>query len=388
MTSMITTTSASLAVLLSLAQAVPATPPAADSAPKPQAPAAPAAPRSVPLPASASPVADAAGKAGIDGLVAADARPDLIIKGLEFAEGPTADAFGETYFCDLSGAAVYRVVRSATGYRADRIVTASNGVAGLAFSRAGRLYGTQMFSGAIVEVELFTDGTARLRNVIERIGGEARPGCNDLVTTSDGGIWWTNMGDRRKPNRRGIYYSTEAGGEPVQVASPLTQPNGIRLSPDGTSLYAVDYGAPVVWKFPVLGPGKLGDGVPLASLAIVGDPAKVRGGDGMTVDSKGNLWVAVPLASAVVVFDPAGKPLGRVIVPEYPSNCAFGGADGKTLFITARTGVYVLPTLVDGFWTARGGQPAVQQPPAAEPPASIAAPAAPPASPAAPPTSK
>lgn len=364
---------ATILVAALLAQAAPAVPS------EKQPPAAPAAPalQSTPLPPSAAPVADASGKAGIEGLVAADARPDLIIKGLEFAEGPTADAFGETYFCDLSAGNVYRVVRGASGYRADRIVTASDGVAGLAFSRTGRLYGTQMFSGRIVEVQLFTDGSAKLRNLVERIGGEARPGCNDLVTTADGGIWWTNMGDRRKPNRRGLYFTTEAGGEPVQVASQLLQPNGIRLSPDGKTLYAVDYGAPVVWRFPVEGPGKLGEGKPLASLAVVGDPAKVRGGDGMAVDAKGNLWIAVPLAGAILVVDPAGKPLGRVSVPEYPSNCAFGGADGKTLFITARTGVYAMPTLVEGFWTGRGGQPAVMQPPPAEPPAPIAAPAAP-----------
>jgi gluconolactonase len=368
---------AAIAVTFALAHAAQDAPAgAADKQPAAGAPAAPAL-RTVPLPNSASPVADASGKAGIEGLVAPDARPDLIIKGLEFAEGPASDAFGETYFCDLSAGHVYRVVRGASGYRADRILSESNGVAGLAFSRGGRLFGTQMFGGRIVEVQLVTDGTARLRNVVELVGGEPRPGYNDIVTTADGGFWWTNMGDRRKPNRRGIYHTTEAGGEPVQIPSPLLQPNGIRLSPDGKSLYVVDYGAPVVWRFPVEGPGKLGEGKPLASLAIVGDPAKVRGGDGLTVDAKGNLWVAVPLASAIVVIDPSGTPLGRVMVPEYPSNCAFGGADGKTLFVTARTGVYAMPTLVEGFWNGRGGQPAVQHPPAAEPPASIAAPAAP-----------
>jgi gluconolactonase len=61
----------------------------------------------------------------------------------------------------------------------------------------------------------------------------------------------------------------------------------------------------------------------------------------------------------VVVFDPQGQPLGRIMLPEYPSNCAFGGADGRTLFITARTGVYALPTLVEGLWAAKGGAPTV-----------------------------
>jgi len=326
------------------------------------------------LPASASPVADSRGKAGIPTLVAPDARPDVILKDLVFAEGPAADAAGNMFFCDFSAGSVWQVTRGARGFEARRIVDESNGCVGLEFSPAGRLYSTQFHTGRIVELVLADGGPAGMRVVVDRYGGESRPGVNDLVMAPDGGIWFTNTGDPRRVHRRGVYYSTIAGAEPIQHKTPIQRPNGIALSPDGSTLYVVDAGAPVVWSFPVLGPGQLGDPRAFADLAVVGDPKKVKGGDGVAVDVLGNLWVAVPLAGAVVVFDPQGQPLGRVMLPEYPSNCAFGGADGRTLFITARTGVYALPTIVEGLWAAKGGKPTVFVSPAE---AAAAAPALP-----------
>lgn len=358
-------------LLAALAQAAPV---ATQPPPAPTPPSAPGVPGT--MAPSASPVADVAGNAGIAGLVAPDARPDLIIKGLMFAEGPGSDAFGETYFCDMSGTRVYRIVRGASGIRADVVVEDSGGCSGIAWSRDGRLYAAQNFTGRIVEVALGADGAGTLRGIVETYGGEPRSGANDLVIQADGGIWFTNMGNKIHKDWGGVYFTTTAGLEPVQVKVPLERPNGIRLSPDGLTLYVADYMRPFVWSFPVLGPGKLGEGRVFASLAVVGEPARVTGGDGMTVDRLGNVWVAVPSAGAVVVFDSQGKPLGRVMMPESPSNCAFGGADGRTLYVTARSGVYALPTIIDGFWCARGGTPAVM--------ADAPAPAAPKDPPAAP----
>jgi gluconolactonase len=103
----------------------------------------------------------------------------------------------------------------------------------------------------------------------------------------------------------------------------------------------------------------------------------------LAVDSKGNVWVAVPEAKALHVVDAEGKTLGHVSFRENPSNCAFGGADGRTLFVTAQTSVYALPTLVEGHWLARGGPKAGPGAPA-DATAAPAAPAAPPPAPATP----
>ncbi len=74
--------------------------------------------------------------------------------------------------------------------------------------------------------------------------------------------------------------------------------------------------------------------------------ASAGGGDGLTIDSKGNLYITSALG--LQVFDPAGKPLGIIEFPEQPANCTFGGKDNKTLYATARTSVYAVPMEVAG----------------------------------------
>jgi gluconolactonase len=49
------------------------------------------------------------------------------------------------------------------------------------------------------------------------------------------------------------------------------------------------------------------------------------------------------------VFDPDGTHLGTILTPEVPANCAWGGSDGRDLFVTARTGLYRIRTLVGGI---------------------------------------
>ena len=75
--------------------------------------------------------------------------------------------------------------------------------------------------------------------------------------------------------------------------------------------------------------------------------ADVTGGDGMGVDDAGNLYVTA--SAGVRVFDKAGKSLGTVTVAEQPANCTFGGADRKTLYITARTSLYRIDLNVPGL---------------------------------------
>jgi gluconolactonase len=75
-------------------------------------------------------------------------------------------------------------------------------------------------------------------------------------------------------------------------------------------------------------------------------PADNSGADGMALDRENRLYVAA--SNGVQVFDKTGKHLGTIPVPRPPSNVAFSGSDKKTLFITAREGLYRLRMLSQG----------------------------------------
>ena len=60
--------------------------------------------------------------------------------------------------------------------------------------------------------------------------------------------------------------------------------------------------------------------------------------DGMKVDEKGNLYSTG--AGGIWVISPQGKHLGTLVFPEQPANLAFGDAEGRTLYVTARSSLY------------------------------------------------
>jgi gluconolactonase len=68
----------------------------------------------------------------------------------------------------------------------------------------------------------------------------------------------------------------------------------------------------------------------------------------MTIDSRGNVYLT---NRVVVVYDRDGKKIAEIKVPESPSNVTFGGADRRTLFITARTSLYSIQMAVRGART-------------------------------------
>ena len=92
-----------------------------------------------------------------------------------------------------------------------------------------------------------------------------------------------------------------------------------------------------MWAYPVLAPGKLGEGKTFCELSQV-EGQDNSGGDGVTIDTKGNLYITSALG--VQIFSPKGKLLGIIKFPEEPANVTFGGPEMKTLYVTARTSLY------------------------------------------------
>jgi gluconolactonase len=102
------------------------------------------------------------------------------------------------------------------------------------------------------------------------------------------------------------------------------------LSLDQRTLYVTDKSG--IHQYPVATDGSIsGAGTPFAQSAV-------NNGDGMAIDCAGNLYVAVPSSGNVVVVSSSGTSLGTIVVPGVlaVTNCAFGGTDHKTLYITAQ----------------------------------------------------
>ncbi|MDZ4797319.1 MAG: SMP-30/gluconolactonase/LRE family protein [Bryobacteraceae bacterium] len=205
---------------------------------------------------------------------------------------------------------------------------------------------------------------------------------NDFVVRrSDGSIYFTDPGygiDRtpgpngmeidRQLDFQGIYRIAPNGALHLH-ANNAVRPNGLTLSPDERILY-VDDSADAPNKF-VRAYDVQPDGS-LTNHRIFVDMNAFPAGapDGNKADARGNLWIAglqedpaAPIRMGnVLVYDPSGKLLGKILLPERALNVGFGGADWKTLYITATTSVYRVKTKYGGIphpTTRTQGAPAI-----------------------------
>jgi gluconolactonase len=224
---------------------------------------------------------------------------------------------------------------------------ADSGTNGLALDRAGAIYGCSHKVQGIVKL----DGNT-LTTVVSTIDGKRFNSPNDVVIRSDGIGYFTDpdyqLGDRTSETGKKGVYRFSPGGAASVVDDTFDEPNGITLSPDETVLYVADYPANVVRKFAVAADGSASGRV---------DFATVMSPDGFAVDCVGNLYVAsgtpqdMPTTGGTVeVFSPAGGKLGSVTVAPFASNLAFGGPDGKTLYVTAGRALYALDMNVPGYF--------------------------------------
>ncbi|NHZ90012.1 SMP-30/gluconolactonase/LRE family protein [Massilia sp. CCM 8733] len=159
---------------------------------------------------------------------------------------------------------------------------------------------------------------------------------NDLAIAADGTVYFTDPSFQRAAAPGGQdatrVYRVAPGGKVSVVDGGIANPNGIALSPAGDMLYVSGGGEHgVVRAYPIVG------GVPGKGRDLIGGVAVP---DGMTVDCQGNLYVTEHTAQRLRVFSPAGKQLAVIKVDANITNAAFGGADGKTLFMTGAGAVW------------------------------------------------
>jgi len=260
---------------------------------------------------------------------------------LKFTEGPAADADGNLFFSDIPADRIYKL--DAQG-ALSVFLEPSHHTNGLMVDGKGRILACEM-DGRIVAI---ARDTKKVTELAGGFGGKRFNAPNDLVVDRAGGIYFTDPRFRAPmpwPQEKEAFYYLSADGKVARLGDNLPAPNGVILSPDEKTLYVIPSMQKQMMAYPVLGPGKLGEGKVFCELEQK-DPSGNGGGDGLTVDVKGNLYITSGLG--LQVFDAAGKKLGTIAFPEQPANVTFGGKDHKTLYVTARTSLYACPMEIAG----------------------------------------
>lgn len=297
------------------------------------------------LSASCSPAEDAKTKA-IPGI----GPVGPIVKlhgGFKFTEGPAADRHGNVYFSDIPNQRIHKVD---AGGKLSVFRVKSNHANGLMLDSKGDIVACEM-DGQIAVYG--SDGKSR-RVLAGKHDGKRFNAPNDLVIDRHGGVYFTDPNFAApKPLPQGktaVYYATADGKKVTRLLDDLPNPNGVILSPDEKTLYVIPSGQAEMMAYAVEAPGKIGKGRVFCKLKQKSEGGK-SGGDGLTIDRKGNLYITSGLG--LQVFDPAGKMLGIIALPEQPANVTFGGKDLKTLYVTARTSLYIVPMQVKGHLFAQ-----------------------------------
>lgn len=285
---------------------------------------------------------------------------------LVFTEGPAVDEDGTLYYSDIPNNRILALSPSGdTSVWRDK----SNRTNGQTFDQRGRLlhcegaeFGSELGGRRVTRTNLRTGEYEVLTN---RYDGLRYNSPNDICVDGEGRIYFTDpcYDDRSIMEMDcDAVYRIDTDGAVTRILSQpdIQRPNGIAVTQDSKHLYLVD-SCPVdggnrkIWHFD-LDPS----GTPQHQ-ALVWDFAPGRGGDGMRLDIEGNLYIAAGINTprgaheaptvppGIYMISPKGNMLGRIPVPEDTlTNLAFGGADGRTIYITAGKSIYTTRVNIPG----------------------------------------
>ena len=280
--------------------------------------------------------------AGLSKLLDGDSV-ETVAEGLVFTEGPLWLPDGSLLFQDIKAEKTYKVSPDGGLHVLRDDTRAANGQT---FDAEGRIVFCEQNGRRVSRMD--PDGS-NVETVVEAWQGARLNSPNDVVARSDGLVYFTDPPYGVAPADRALHFqgvfALDGLAVPHLILDDFEKPNGLAFSPDETTLYVCDTARYHVRAFAVETSGALvvGSGRVFATL----DPGQPGGPDGMKVDRDGRVYVAVALG--VWVFEPDGTLLGILGLPQRPSNLNWGGADGKTLFITAVDHVYRVRFKVEGL---------------------------------------
>lgn len=238
-------------------------------------------------------------------------------------EGPAFDRDGNLWCVDISYGRIFRVSPDGTF---ETVITYDGEPNGLAFHRDGRLFVADYKNGIMV----FDVAAGTIRPFLARHRLERLKAVNDLTFSTTGDLYFTDQGMTGMHDPTGRVFRVRAGGEIDLLLDNVPSPNGLVLAPDEQSLYIAVTRANAIWRAPLL---------PEGGVAKVGVFVNLSGGggpDGLAIDREGGLTICHIGLGTIWQLNPRGEIVRRVVSPEglHTTNAAFGGPDGRTLFIT------------------------------------------------------
>jgi gluconolactonase len=276
-----------------------------------------------------------------------------------FTEGPAADGAGHLYFTNVPVSKILKwdaTKRALTVFREN-----SNKANGLYFTPQGDLLACEGGLGRVTRTNM---KTGKIEVVASQFNGFPFAPSNDVCMDRQGRIYFTSRPGTTDPKQGNVnaVYRIDPDGSVDQLLHwpDVHMPNGIVISPDNKTLYLIEAHPDAdhhrdIRAYDLQANGKLKNGRILINFY----PG--RSGDGMCIDAEGNLYVAAGLHATrktsetldtrpgIHVVSPDGKLLAFRETPvDTITNCTFGGADLRTLYVTCGDQLLQMRTQIPG----------------------------------------
>jgi gluconolactonase len=291
----------------------------------------------------------------------AAAQAPEIATTVAFTEGPTVDRDGNVYFTEIIN---QRIMKLGADGMLSVYREKSNVANGLLLDPQGRLIACEggLFERPGVKVK----GTPRVTRTDLKTGkvevlaanyqGKPFDAPNDVTIDGKGRLYFTDLA--------GVaVYRIDPSGTVVRLlaAPDVQRPNGIQVSPDDKTLYLIEAnqaqgGARLIRAYDLQADGTV------RNMRVHYNFSPGRSADGMSIDTQGNLYASAGMnqlrgssetldtKTGVYVISPQGKLLKFIpIAEDFITNNAFGGADMKTLYVTAGKTLYKVRTDIAGL---------------------------------------
>ena len=267
------------------------------------------------------------------GLIADGAQVVEVQGGFAFIEGPVSDAVGNLYFTDIDNNRLHKL--APTGDLSN-FHEPSNRANGLTLDLDGGLLICEQEAQRLVKMN--ANGTISV--IADGYQGKPFNSPNDAWVHPNGSIYMT---DPRYQYPQGslaqdgeyVYRISPQRNEVTAIITDIPKPNGVVGTEDGKTLYIASTELRKVFRYTINEDGSVANRTEFAD----------QGSDGMTLDEHGNVYLT--WLGGVSIRNPSGEQIDFIRTEQMPANVGFGGRDGKTLFMTARTSLYSLQMNVE-----------------------------------------